>query len=130
MPTEHEDQVCLMRWKELRKATLPELELLYSVENGGLRNKITGARLKAAGIRRGVPDLCLPVPRGGFHALYVELKRQGSGVVSPEQKWWLEELNRQGCCATVCYGWDDARQVIENYLLGDEVRKKIMDHAP
>ena len=116
MPKELIEQRSLMAWVRLRKATLPELDLLYAVPNGARRDKITGAQLKASGTRRGVPDLCLPVARGGFHGLYLELKRRGSGVVSAEQRWWLDRLQKEGYRAVVCYGWLDARQIIESYL--------------
>ena len=116
MPKELIEQRTLIKWVELRKATFPELELLFAIPNGGARDVVTGAQLKASGARRGVPDLCLPVARGGFHGLYLELKRRGSGVVSAEQKWWLDRLQKEGYRAVVCYGWLDARQIIEGYL--------------
>jgi len=116
MPKELIEQRTLMKWVELREAALPELELLYAIPNGARRDKITGAQLKASGVRRGVPDLCLPVARGGYHGLYIELKRCGSGVVSPKQRWWLDQLRKQGFRTEVCYGWLDARQIIEGYL--------------
>jgi len=116
MPKELIEQRDLMKWAELRMATLPELELLYAVPNGGARDVITGAQMKATGTKRGVPDFCLPVARGGYHGMYLELKRRGSGVVSPKQKWWLEKLQEQGYRAVVCYGWNDARETIEDYL--------------
>lgn len=54
----------------------PELQLLYHVPNEGKRTWRTGARLKSEGLKPGVPDLCLPVARGKYHGLYVELKRR------------------------------------------------------
>jgi len=100
----------------MRSATLPGLDMLFHVPNGGARNKITAAQLKAEGVKKGVPDLFLMAPRGGYHGLAIELKRKGGGRVSPEQKDWIERLNAQGYRATVCFGWNDARQTIEAYL--------------
>lgn len=71
----------------------PELALLYHVPNGGSRNKIEAARLRAQGVKSGVPDLCLPVARGGNHGL-------------------LE----QGYAAAICKGWQEAASVIIDYL--------------
>lgn len=90
--------------------------MLYHVPNGGSRNPIEGRNLKMQGVRRGVPDICLPVPRGGFHGLYIELKRRKGGVVSEEQAVWIDRLNRVGYRAVVCHGWDAAREEIEAYL--------------
>ena len=115
-PSEHQEQVALIRWARMRAATLPQLELLFAIANGGERHQIVAAKLKAEGVKPGAPDLCLPVARGGFHGLYLELKRRGGGRLSPEQKIWLERLQEQGYRATVAYGWDDARQIIESYL--------------
>ena len=43
MPKELIEQRTLMKWVQLREATLPELELLYAIPNGGARNVVTGA---------------------------------------------------------------------------------------
>jgi len=115
-PSESSEQRALINWARLRSATMPELGLLYSIPNGGARDVVTGKRMKDEGVKKGVPDLCLPVPRGGFHGLYIELKRIGTGRVSKEQNWWLERLAEQGYRATVCFGFDDARRTIEKYL--------------
>jgi hypothetical protein len=76
--TEHDEQVALSRWVTLLQPRHPELALLHAIPNGGHRHKAVAVRLKAEGVKRGVPDLCLPVPRGGHHGLYLEMKtRQG-----------------------------------------------------
>ena len=115
IPTEHQEQVQLFRWAALR----PDLELLHAIPNGGERNVIVARTLKAEGVKAGVPDICLPVPRGGKCGLYIELKRQKGGRVSPEQLYWLEALMREGYACAVCLGWEAARQVIEDYMEGD-----------
>ena len=63
-----------------------------------------------------MPDICLPVQRGGHGALYIELKRQKGGVLSANQKVWLDRLNQAGNRAVVCKGWEAAREAIEQYL--------------
>ena len=119
IPTEGEEQQTLFRWADMLSASLrPELRLLYHVPNGGSREKREAARLRGEGVRPGVPDLCLPVARCGYHGLYIELKRRSGGRVSPEQKAWLDRLSREGYLAAVCRGWDEARRVIEDYLDG------------
>ena len=89
------------------------------------------ARLKAAGVKSGVPDICLPVPRAGYHGLYIELKRQKGGRISPEQTEWIDALIKQGYCAAVCRGWEAAREEILRYLTikryEQETQKPSMD---
>jgi len=119
---EHHEQVAVVNWARFMADTgrLPELALLYAVPNGGHREKATAGRLKAEGTRRGVPDLCLPVPRltveGGYLAgLYVEMKAPG-GSTSPEQRAWIAALGSLGYRAVVCRGADAAKAEIESYL--------------
>jgi|GEM_PF-5137145 len=54
--------------------------------NGGRRNKAEAAKLKAMGVRKGIPDLFLPIPRQGYHGLYIETKKIKNGKVSPDQQ--------------------------------------------
>lgn len=115
-PTESEEQQALFRWAAYESGAHPELMLLYHIPNEGQRSRATGARLRAEGLKRGVPDLCLPVPRGKWHGLYIELKRLRGGRVSDEQQRWLDALNEQGYFAVVCRGWQQAAAEIQNYL--------------
>ena len=115
-PSEAQEQEALFRWAAYERMTHPELSLLYHIPNGGARDARTGARLKAQGVRPGVPDICLPVPRGNYAALYIELKRRDGGRVSEDQRAWIDALNRAGNRAVICRGWDEARKAVEDYL--------------
>lgn len=108
IPTEAEEQIALFEWARLQTGRFPELALLYHVPNGGSRNKIEAARLRAQGVKSGVPDLCLPVARGASHGLYIELKRQRGGRISEEQVRWINGLLKQGYAAAICKGWQEA----------------------
>lgn len=112
---EHEEQVALFGWARKAEGRFPELRLMFAVPNGGARNVVTGKRLKEEGVKRGVPDVWLPVARGGFHGLVIEMKA-GKGRPSPEQKEWLAALNEQGYLALVCVGFHAAKEAIEGYL--------------
>ena len=115
-PLESQEQRWLFRWANDMAALVPELELMYHIPNEGKRSRATGRRMRQEGLRRGVPDICLPVARNGFHALYIELKRTKGSRVSDDQKGWIEALEAQGNKAVVCCGWNAAADVIEEYL--------------
>lgn len=89
---------------------------MFHIPNGGSRNKIEAAKLKRQGVRAGVPDIFLPAARGGYHGLFIELKRQTGGKVSREQEEMIKALRAQGYRAEVCRGWDEARETIQRYL--------------
>lgn len=122
VPSESVEQQCLFRWAALQRGKYPELDLMYHIPNGGKRGKAEAIRFKAEGVKAGVPDICLPVPRGEWHGLYIELKRREGGRVSADQTEWLEALMRQGYATAICRGWEDAQRVILAYLgaKGDE----------
>lgn len=120
VPTESVEQQCLFRWAAFQIGRYPELKLLYHVPNGGSRKKSEAGRFKAEGVKAGVPDLCLPVARGGYHGLYIELKRLKHSKTSEDQKAWIAQLNEQGYCAVVCKGWEAAAKVITEYLNMEE----------
>ena len=96
----------------------PELELLHAIPNGGRRDPIEGRHLKEQGVKAGVPDVFLPVAKTGWHGLYIEMKRQYGGVVSPEQKRWIDKLRIQHYRVEVCKGYFAAADIIEAYLEG------------
>ena len=122
-PTEHDEQVALMQWAEYAKAAHPELDLLYAIANGGKRHVKTALSLQAEGVKKGVLDLHLPVPRGTFHGLYIEMKRRKGGALSPEQKEFRDKVERQGYRTYVCKGWESARDAILEYLALPAVKR-------
>lgn len=113
--TEGQEQQALFDWAQRMEGRYPELKLMYHVPNGGKRDKVTAAILKREGVKSGVPDICLPVPKGRFHGLYIELKRAG-GKTTKKQDEWLEALEMQGYRTHVCVGWQSASNAILNYL--------------
>ncbi len=121
-PTEDEEQMALFTWAHHMAATghFPELSRLFHVPNGGSRGPAEAGRFKAMGVKPGVPDVFLDVPRGGFHGLRIEMKRRHGGKVSEDQTDWIDWYNANGYRAVICYGWDEAREEIENYLHGGD----------
>lgn len=113
--SEDEEQQKVIRWAQLMCNAYPDLELLYHVPNGGSRNKAEAAKLKRMGVRAGVPDLVLPSPHAGYAGLYIEMK-VGENRTSKSQREWLEKLELQGYLTMVCYGGNEAIDVLEEYV--------------
>lgn len=116
IPTEAQEQTTLFKWAALMARKWPELRLLHHIPNGGSRNAIEAARLKAQGVKPGVPDIFLPCAKKGFYGLYIELKRQKGGRVSEEQKSMIDALRDEGYKVAVCKGWEEAKNVITEYM--------------
>ena len=113
--SEHSEQCALFEWARLATFQYPELRYMFAIPNGGHRNKATAMRLKEEGVQPGVPDVFLPVPRGGFAGLWVEMK-YGNNKPTEHQVRWLDWLEGQGFKTVVCWGWQVAKAEIERYL--------------
>ncbi len=110
------EQAALMKELTLR---LPKVAaLIYHVPNGGQRHKLVAIKLKEQGVKAGVPDLVLPMARGGYFGLYLEFKATApnDAAVSASQHAWIHQLNEQGYLAIVCRGHFDAMEQIRAYL--------------
>lgn len=117
-PTEHESQVALFTWAALMCRQYPELRALYAVPNAGKRVRAQGAWMVAEGLRKGMLDVCLPAARGGYNALYIEMKA-GKNDTTPEQDQWVDLLDSLGNLCVICWGFEAARIAIVNYLEGN-----------
>lgn len=96
-------------------------DYLYAIPNGGNRNKREAGRLKRQGVKAGVSDLHLAFAVNGYVGLWIEMKRpivkgQPKPRVSPDQTAWINRMGLAGYRAVVCYGVDDARATIKDYL--------------
>lgn len=114
--TEDGHQLALFCWAALNFEKYPELKRMFAIPNGGYRDKREAAKLKAMGVKRGVPDICLPVTRLPFAGLFIELKKLKGGVVSDEQDDWGDYLKSQRFGFAVCKGWIEARNMLIQYL--------------
>ena len=100
---EDTEQMGVIDWANWNTGRFPELKLLFHVPNGGKRNAAEAARFKAMGVKAGVPDLCLPVPRGGYAGLYIEMK-YGKNKTTEKQEEWIHSLIEQGYLVKLCWG--------------------------
>lgn len=91
--------------------------MLFHIPNGGYRHPATAVRMKLLGVKAGVPDICLPVARGEYHGLWIEMKAGRNKPTAPQVQWHMR-LSQQGHRVAVCYSWEAARDVIEEYLRG------------
>ena len=114
--SEHQIQSALISWWHLQHKAygLPAFAL-FAIPNGGARTPATGAMLKREGVRKGVPDLLLAVPRKTYHGMFIELKA-GKNKETVEQKAFLDFAEKQGYIACVSNSWEDTRKKIEDYL--------------
>ncbi len=114
LPTEDDEQRAVVDWLEVHRICF------FAVPNGGYRRHIEAAIMQGLGVRKGVPDLIIAEapPIGGYHAAAIEMKRQRGGVVSPEQRVWLEKLRQRGWAVAVCEGADEAIAQLEAWGYG------------
>jgi hypothetical protein len=92
---------------------------IYHVPNGGARDRHTGAALKRAGVKPGVPDIQWDIARHGYHGLRLELK-SGKNKTEASQDDWLQFLANEGyCVAIVTDDIEEVMRILEWYLNGD-----------
>lgn len=107
-------QLALFCWAA--SSGIPELKRMFHIPNGGSRHIAEASKLKAMGVKSGVPDIFLPISRHGFKGLWIELKKPIKGIISNEQNDWLAFLSEEGYDTRVCYGWEEARDCLLEYL--------------
>lgn len=119
---EHEQQALLFNWAILASSRYPELRLLHAIPNwAGVKGPREGAMRKRDGVKAGVPDVHLPVARGPYIGLWIEMKPPPAlagqkRLPTPDQKVWMAALREAGHRVEVCYSTQEARAVIEEYL--------------
>ncbi|MCW2763999.1 MAG: hypothetical protein JWR85_4200 [Marmoricola sp.] len=127
--TESGHQRAVFAWAALHRTAYPELEWLFHIPNGGSRGDdarsrmIRGANMKADGVKSGVYDLMLPVARGAYHGLFIEMKKPGEiKSTSPDQKRFGEYLTAHNYAWRVCDSWTMAVETLETYLSWNATR--------
>jgi len=132
VPSESIEQRKLFAWAKHADTRYPPVNLMYAVPNGGSRQVVEAAIMKAEGVMPGVPDINLPWPNDTHAGLCIELKRVAFalheknptqfGTISEDQLKWLVRLNAAGHHAVVCRGCEHAQATVEAYCLDDEPR--------
>jgi hypothetical protein len=112
--SEHDIQSMIFLWSKYQSKKYPGISYMFAIPNGGFRHIATAKNLKMEGVKPGVPDIFLPVPRAGYGGLFLEVKAKG-GRASDYQKIWLEILTAQGYRCRLVRGFDEAIAAIEEY---------------
>lgn len=112
-------QAALFCWAQQNKDDYPGIQFMFAIPNGGQRDAITGARLKMTGVKPGVPDVFLPLPRRTYAGLFIEMKKPAdkekkvrAGKTSSAQDVYIEYLTAAHYLVVVCFSWEDAVQAL------------------
>lgn len=121
-PSEHDEQAALFRWLEANSGKHPYFKLAFAIPNGGARNLFVAKKLKAEGVKRGVPDIFIPCPtklnkqdEHTCHGFWIEMKSK-KGRISPEQEYWAHKLTNLGYAYLIFYSWQEAALKICEYF--------------
>lgn len=113
--SEYGEQVALFDWANISEAQYPALCVMFATLNGVRLTPGLAVKTKRAGMRRGVPDVWLPYPAGKYRGLVFEMKIRGNKC-TPEQANYLTRMKLFGWKTGVCYSFEEARDLIVNYL--------------
>lgn len=111
--SEDTEQIRVIEWAAVSEQRYPELKWLYHIPNEGKRD--SGGKFKAMGLKKGVPDLCLPYPKGCYIGLYIEMKF-GTNKPTQEQLQFLYDMKETGHYTCICYTAEAAIEVLRRYL--------------
>lgn len=113
---ELEEQAALIEWAD--KTVIDGIKIgdyLLHIPNEGKRGPKAARDAKWLGVRTGVPDLFLALPRGGYAGLWIEMKAKG-GKLSDKQEVWLNRLEDVGYRTVCCFGFEQAVSEISIFV--------------
>ena len=114
-PLERHSQMAVFDWAKKCSGLWPCLHLLHSVPNEGKRSYATAKMLKAMGLKTDIPDIWLPVARGGFLGWVTELKREDEDPTDG-QVAWLHALRAEGWQTHVFYNAPSTIESLQAYV--------------
>ena len=113
--SEHDEQATFFAILERNEKQFPFLKWVFAIPNGGHRHPATARRLKAEGVKAGVHDVCIPIPRKDYHGAFIEFKF-GKNKSTPAQDDFAAFLIWQNYRTRTVYSCDDGLDFIEDYL--------------
>lgn len=120
---EFDHQCALFEWARnpAVQAQFPGIDLMSCSLNGVHMSVAQRSKAKASGMLVGEWDVRLPVARGGFVGLAIEMKAGKNRLTEEQIKYGARMQQERWQCA-VCYRWDDARLIITNYLRAHDAK--------
>lgn len=110
---EHRIQTAMVNWFRLQYPKMRHN--LFAVPNGGRRDAVSGARLKAEGVLAGVADLILLKSNRFYGALLIETKTR-TGKQRESQKEWEAKITADGYKYVIVRSLDDFMKEVKSYL--------------
>lgn len=108
VPTEEAEQIALFQW--LNANNIPAFHVNNEMFTRSWKQR---RRARLMGVQSGVPDVFVALPT---HVIAIELKRKQGGVVSSNQKWWIDKLNKSNLPTIVAHGADEAIDFIKREM--------------
>ncbi|HED33725.1 MAG TPA: hypothetical protein ENJ08_05830 [Gammaproteobacteria bacterium] len=120
---EAKEQTALFQWREYNLYNYPGIDLMFATLNGAYLQGTPQQRarqwlkLLKQGARKGVLDIFLPVAKGAYHGLWLEMKapKPHRSSVTTEQKEWQQRMRNEGYMARIVYGCEEAIAAIDAY---------------
>jgi len=120
-PTEHQIQSAFFKWWDMNYRS----PLAWAVPNGGFRHITTAIKLKLEGVRPGIPDVFISIPKGKWSGLFLEFKTK-TGTLTKPQKFYLDALSKAGYQTAVVRSVDEAISVVHEYMKqSNEIQKQV-----
>ena len=116
---EHQEQSAFFHWVKINERIYPELRCCFAIPNGGHRHIAVAVKLKAEGVKSGIPDIFFAAAKGKYHGLFLEMKA-GKNKPTRQQQDMMQMLWKQGYMCAVAYGWEQARDITMDYLKKEE----------
>lgn len=104
-------QVMLFQWI----AHYPLIkDFIFSIQNEGKRTLKRGSISNQMGLRKGVSDIFIALPKHNFHGAWIELKSKGKKPTDAQKKF-LEDMSSKNYFTAVCDSFEKAKETIEWY---------------
>lgn len=115
-PFESWEQTQVFFWCNNNMHKYPALEFIHGSINGVKIHNSLKLKMQKQGLKKGVPDIDLPLRNKKYSGLHIELKRTKGGSLTKDQKKTLQFYANQGRKAVMCRGHKAAIKVIKDYL--------------
>lgn len=122
--SEHQEQCAFFEALKLYEGRYPELKYVHAIPNGGYRHIATAKKMAAEGVLAGVWDIYIPIPKGGYMGMYIEMKH-GKNKLTDSQAEFGKFVASKGYMTQVCYTWEKALDALSGYLAIDMVRRAL-----